>query len=231
MNKRLPYETFGVPLAQRVKLYDKMVSAHWIGTPEQEGEYFQEMLPQFGFLATPKSGWPSLAYELRLIDLNLPERPRTTTKGRAEVAKQCDKLGDDAWKLVLALGDLSGNLEFMSAQFVSGTFVDSDQITSIIGIRAKLETIARHLRSMKQPPKWRQTELRRIRVELACKITPLFEAEFSLSARPVGGSASLELSQTNDWTRFYQAIASALLRETVTPDRQEILWEAARPSE
>ena len=71
--------------------------------------------------------------------------------------------------------------------------------------------------------------MRDARFELACLLVPVFEEHFCQKAVPCGGSHHRELEDTNDWTRFFQAVVHAFMGERATPDRQAILWRAALP--
>ena len=67
---------------------------------------------------------------------------------------------------------------------------------------------------------------------LACKLASLFEQQFGMCAKPRGGSeACLNIRDENEWTKFFQSIVALVFDEPETPDRQGILWEAARQSE
>ncbi len=208
-------------------------NGRWIDDSETEGKFFRAKLEQFGVDRQPKNGWSNLAYELRLVEISLPDRTKPDDIGRAELARQAQKLSVDAKKLQSDFVRANENIDFMVAMHFSAGVSKGGQAQRIVSELAlfcrELDACAQRLKEMPQSPKWRQKELRNIRLELACKLAVLFETEFGLPAKPVGGSASLSLSETNCWTRFYQAIASAFWQEEATPDRQAILWEATWP--
>lgn len=226
LRRQTPLDSLGLPRASIVELYNSLLKGGLIGPPETEGEFFREVSVSFGVHHLPKSGWTNLGYELRLINIVLPEKTKTYTKGRSDLANQCKKNSNEIWKIISDISLLSQSSEIQMAQ-IDCELVLTPSVLELVKLRQSLEKIASHLKKSRQPPKWRAANLRRMRVELATRLAPLFENEFGSPARPVGGSASMELEETNDWTRFYQAIAFVFLDEKVSPDRQAILWEAA----
>ena len=66
------------------------------------------------------------------------------------------------------------------------------------------------------------------RIQLAALLAPVFKEHFNQDAVPIGGSETLPVSETNDWTRVFQAVAFAFLGERESPDRQHVLWEATK---
>ena len=229
-NTRPAYELYGVPREQIEKDYDGWVASGWIGTAEEEGEAIRIALADFGFANEPKSGWAKIGYEVRIIELSMSGRVTPDEKGHAELAKECSAISDTLRDTGNRAANLSHHKAISVAQYFTGVTSVAD-VGALFKMASELDRIADYLRVNTQKPKWRTTEMRSARVELACKLAPVFEMEFGLPPRPVGGSAVMDLDQTNLWTIFYQAIASLILNEKVTPDRQDVLWEAARPSE
>lgn len=226
VSKNIPRTYLGPAGHHIVDMYNNFRKAKWIDTPKNEGEFFAELFLSFGLMLFPSSGWEALAYELRLIELSLPQRPRLETKGRAQLATECVKLQLNCDTLLTNLAKFTQNFDILVALSMTNVRL-YDSIVSLNLLKNDLIKVETHLRSLNQPPKWRQTQMRSMRVELAWKLSELFEDQFQRPAKPVGGSASLSLDQTNDWTRFFQSIASVFLAESVTPDRQAVLWEAA----
>ena len=172
-----------------------------------------------------RSGWQHLAFELRLISFSAEEPTPPTKLGRAQLAARSRHLSQRMIDLLTSLSDLSHEAEFMVASSLSNSGFGSN-LAEMATISRQLETIATHLDSLPQPPRWRDRARRRSRVILAVQLTELFEGQFGERAAPVGGSADLPLKDTNNWTRFFQAVAYAFYQERVTPDRQAVLWEA-----
>jgi hypothetical protein len=228
MPSRPPYEFWGVTREQVEKDYPQFLKSGWIGSAEQEAPLFRDACKECGIVSEPKHGWKNLAYEIRLIELTLPDGATDDTLGRAQLAEKCIKVSDQLWECYKTLGEFTWSNEFTMAQFESGLSLNKS-FDNISDIRRTLGRLSTYLSATKNRPKWRQRVNRIRRLVLACKLAPLFELEFEQLAKPVGGSTVLQLSETNDWTRFFQAIASLVLSENVTPDRQAILWEAAQP--
>ena len=207
----------------------QLLKLGWIDAPEIEGVFFRDVLREFGITQDPKSGWTALAYELRLVNLIMPETIDRNTKGAAKISSDCKEIATQLDQIAQRVIALTHHTE-VSVSLYSLKFDVADGVPKMFETARNLEALARHLKPAKPPGKWKTTERRRQRIELACELSGLFEDEFGQPAKPVGGSASLELEDTNDWTRFFQAIASVFLNEQRTPDRQAILWEAASSS-
>jgi len=223
-------EYFGLSREQAVDLYEGLLRLGWIDSPEIEGPFFSELLTEFGVNSAPKSGWPHLAYELRLVECTLPSLPKANTKGRADLAKKCIELAEKSGRVFSEIAELTLHADILIVQREPECKL-GDDFLAVRRLQTKLERIAAQLKSERQPPKWRQSQLHNIRIGLASNLAGIFESEFNQAAKPVGGSASLQIEHTNDWTRFFQAIASVFMKEKVTPDRQNVLWKAAAPTE
>ena len=227
---RPPYELCGAARAQVQKDYPDFLKSGWIGTAEQEGHLIRETLVELGFALEPRSGWDTIGYEVRLIELSMtglwPEE-----KGHAQLARDCRKLARTIDSAAKSVGKLSN----WQAVSVASMFTQSsvvEHMSDFFVTARRLETVAAYLEADKQPTKWATTRRREARLVLACKLAPIFEHEFRRPAKPRGGSEVYsDIRDENDWTKFYQGIAMLVIGETVTPDRQEILWEAAKPSE
>jgi hypothetical protein len=229
----IDWEKRKLPRRLLVQLYEILLESGETNSPDIEGEFIQKMFQSFGFDIDPKDGWHFVAYELRLLQIATPFNDLEEEIGRAALAKRCAKLSDDAQKVLLEFAELTKHIEFCTQ--ISTVAQDEanklppDFFSSFIVFTNNLDRCVERLNDMPQAPKWRRTEWRIRRVELARNLAKLFESQFGLVAKPVGGSASLPLEETNLWTRFYQAVAWAFWNEHVTPDRQAILWEAALP--
>lgn len=227
---RPAYERRGMIREQVEKDYPDFVKSGWIGTAEQEGETIKETLAEIGFTLEPHSGWAKIGYEVRLIELSMtglwPEE-----KGHAQLARECRKLASTIQKS----GKSIANLTHWQAVSVASMFTKSsigDHISDFFVTARRLEIVAAYLEADKQPTKWVSTRRREARLVLACKVAPIFEQEFGMPAKPRGGSeAHPDIRDEAEWTKFYQGIAKLVIGEAETPDRQEILWEAAQQSE
>lgn len=220
------HERTGISREMMETHHRQLLKLGWIDAPEIEGEFFREVLREFGISQVPKSGWTALAYELRLINLIMPDTIDENMKGAAKISSDCEELATQLDKIAEQVIALTHHTE-VSVSLYSLKFDIAEGVPKMFETARNLEVLARHLKPTKPSGKWKATERRRQRIELACELSGLFEGEFGQPAKPVGGSASLELEYTNDWTRFFQAIASVFLNEQATPDRQAILWEAA----
>ncbi|MBL0769574.1 hypothetical protein JI743_12225 [Sphingopyxis sp. DHUNG17] len=212
------------------KDYPDFVSSGWVGSAEDEGKEVLHTLAELGFTLEPRSGWAEIGYEVRLIELSMtglwPE-----AKGHAQLARESRKLARTIRKSTKSVAELSR----WQAVSVASMFTRSpitDHISEFLNTARWLETVADFLEIDKQPTKWASSRRREARLVLACKLAPLFESEFGKPARPRGGSEMLpDIRDEADWTKFYQGVAKLVLGEAETPDRQDILWEAAKPSE
>ncbi len=216
--------------AQVEKDYPDFIKSGWIGTAEQEGEAIRKKLAELGFTLKPQSGWDKIGYEIRLIELSMtglwPDE-----KGHAQLARECRKLANTVQESAKSIAALT----HWQAVSVASMFTKSsigDHVSDFFGTARRLEIVAAFLEAAKQPTKWATSRRRKARLVLACKLALFFEQEFGVPAKPRGGSEALpDIRDENDWTKFYQGVAELVLGEGVSPDRQDLLWEAAKPSE
>lgn len=227
---RPAYELMGVPRERVEADYGQFYAEGGAPNGIREGRDFQRTLESCGFALTPQSSWDRIAYEVRLIQLGMdglwPEE-----KGNAELTRDCRGLSRRIDKAARAVADLSRWQSVSLATMAVGTDF-SRHISEMFKTARSLEKIAEHLVVQRQPAKWATTKKREARVILACKLRSLFEQEFGVPPKPRGGSDAYEdIGDENDWTKFFQAMAAMVFGEDRTRDRQEILWEADRPSE
>lgn len=227
---RPPYELYGMVRAQVEKDYPDFVKSGWVGTAEQEGEAIRETLAELGFALEPQTGWTKIGYEVRLIELSMtglwPEE-----KGHAQLARECRKLANSVQESAKSIAELSHWQAVSVASMLTKSSI-VDHISDFFVTARRLEAVAAYLEADKQPTKWAASRRRETRLVLACKLAPIFEQEFGKPAKPRGGSeAHPDIRDEIDWTKFYQGVAKLVLGEAETPDRQEILWEAAQQSE
>lgn len=220
------HERMGIPRQTLEKHHRQYLKGGLFDTPEIEGDFFHSVLREFGISKDPKNGWAKLAYELRLINMVMPDPIGEETKGKVELSHDCQRVANKLDDLARQAGELTHHTDVVVGLHALELNI-ADGVLHIMDTARILKALASHLNPRKHPAKWKSTERRRQRIDLACELSGLFESEFAQAAKPVGGSAPLELEDTNDWTRFFQAIASVFLNEQVTPDRQAILWEAA----
>lgn len=226
MVKRKFHERVGIPRQMIEQHHRQLLKRGWIDGPEIEADYFRAVLRDFGISRDPTNGWTALAYELRLINLTMPDPINADAKGKAEISQECEEIAGQLDKVAQKMIALMHHTEVIVG-FHSLNLNVADGAPAMFETARNLEALAQYLKPTKRQTKWKTTERRRQRIELACELSELFEREFEQEARPVGGSAFRDLGDTNDWTRFFQAVASVFLNESVTPDRQAILWAAA----
>lgn len=190
---------------------------------------FEEAFKERKGERSPKSGWPTVARELRLVELacgSLSKQGKPHTQVRKDVLK-AHKLLEEAQEL---LQELDHELYYVSAIITRPDPYAVRRREKALGeLKQDLADISALLDWAKPPAKWNARSMRQQRVKLAVLLSPIFEREFGKAAKPVGGSARVEDADSNDWTRFYQMAASIFWGEHSTPDRQAVLWEATLP--
>ena len=227
---RPAYELLGVP-RERVKAdYDHFYKEGGAPNGIREGEEFHCTLVTCGFALAPQSSWDRIAYEVRLIQLGM-EGLWPEEKGNAELTRDCRGLARKIDKAARAVADLS-RWQAVSQATMSTHTDFSQNISELFKTARSLEQVAGYLEAQRQPTKWATTKKREARIILACKLKSFFEREFGVPAKPRGGSEAYEdIRDENEWTKFFQAMATMVFGEDRTSDRQQILWEADRPSE
>lgn len=226
MSVRERYDSLAeVMRPQNIEMLEGFANLGWIAPREERASAILAALCEFNFTRSPQVGWESFCYELDLIFVALPGQTDERNIGHAALAQQIEgeaqRLGESEKRMI----ELTHNIDFHWGA-MNGK-VDVRQIwDGLKQARDALNSVAAALRQSPQRSRWRERAQRKFRVELATKLTTVFEREFGLEAKPTGGSASRPLEETNDWTRFFQACAFLLLRERVSPDRQAVLWEA-----
>lgn len=210
--------------------YSLLLERGLIADAEAVGKSIQLELSKEGFTLTPKGGWTKIGYEIVITELSLSSSVDGNTAANSELSKECSKIAASLRKAGNRAANLSRHEAVSIAQIAAGV-KSVVNLAALLKMAADLERIADHLRRDEQKSKWRVSEMRSTRLALAVKLSPIFEAEFGTAARPVGGSASVPLSETNEWTIFFHVVASFILGGHVTADRQAILWEATRQSE
>lgn len=220
------HQRMGIPRQMLEKHHRQYLNGGLFDPPEIEGDFFHAVLREFGISQDPKNGWTTLAYELRLINMIMPDPMDEDTKGKVELSHDCESIANKLDDLARQAGELTHHTDVVVGLHDLELNI-ADGVLHLLETARNLKALASHLNPSRRPTKWKSTERRRQRIELACELSGLFESEFDQAAKPVGGSAPLALDDTNDWTRFFQAIASVFLKERETPDRQAILWAAA----
>lgn len=210
---------------QNIEMLEGLERMGLIAPREERASAIRDAFCEFEFRHAPQSGWAPFCYELDLIFVALPDRTDERNIGHAVLAQQIEGETQRLREFQERIIELTHNVDFLMGAMKSRT--DVEQIwAGLKQAREALDDIAASLRQFAQKPRWRDRAQRTFRIELATKLTTLFEREFGFEAKPVGGSASRPLEETNDWTRFFQACAFVTLGERVSPDRQAILWEA-----
>lgn len=209
---------------QNIKMLEGAERMGWIPEREVRAATIQAALCECGFYDVPKSGWPSFCYELDLIFIAMPDRVDESNKGHAALAKQLEHEADAIEKAQRRFQELSCSMDYLWAESQCGE--QGSNWKRLNDVKTSLRKIAVFLKERPQPARWRNAAQRKFRVDLATKVSTIFELEFGEEAKPVGGSAARELDETNRWTKFFQGCALILMNERASPDRQAILWEA-----
>lgn len=226
---RIGYENAVARRDDLKRIYEADIASGRLPPPEEDGLRFEEAFKKLKGEKSPKSGWPTVARELRLVELScgpLTKHLKSHVQVRKDVLK--------ALKLLGGVQELLRGLEY-ELHYVSAIYTRPDpyalrQRERALGqLKQELADISAWLGRAKPPAKWNARSMRQQRVKLAVLLSPLFKREFGDAARPVGGSARVEDADSNDWTRFYQMAASIFWDERSTPDRQAVLWEATLP--
>lgn len=208
--------------------YQMALKMGLIPSLEEDVDYWRACLAQFNLHPPKEMNWQYLAKELRLISLEEAERPSEVALGNSDLSKQVRKIASD---LKTAFDRLA------AAQVNTATFMAtkalqekgwSEPSGSILFWANWAERLADELAKQQQRPRWRQKALRNSKIALACKLSELFEQCFDKKASPIGGSEPRKLEDTNEWTRFFQAVAFSFYGDRETNDRQAVLWEASR---
>ncbi|GEM_PF-7111836 len=226
---RIAYENAVAGRDDLKRIYEADIASGRLPPPEEDALRFEEAFKKRSGEKSPKSGWPIVAGELRLVELGCGSLAMHG-KSHAQVQK-------DVRKALKRLGEAQGLLRGLEYElyYVSAIYSRPDPYavrhreTALSDLKQDLADISVWLEWAKPPAKWNARSIRQQRVRLAVLLAPLFEREFGSAAKPVGGSARVEDADSNDWTRFYQMAASVFWGEHSTPDRQAVLWEATLP--
>ena len=210
-----------------IEMLEGFMRLGWMDTAEDRVVGFRLALDEVGFDLTPDSGWPAFGFELDLVLIAMKDVTDSRTISNAELAKKIEndlrKLDD----LKTRFYELNHTIEFSVAAMMAEADVNQ-HIPNIEQMITSLETVREWLIDNTQAPRWREKGMRNFRVEMAIKLSTLFETEFERDAKPDGGSEALPLEESNPWTRFFQACAIVRMGERASPDRQAVLWEAYR---
>ena len=228
LSPRQHYDSWAELMRPRtIELLDGQRRLGW-SPPADEGLCnFRLALIEMGFELVPKSGWEVLWHELDLIFIAMPDTTDERTISNAELAKNIERDLQKLAALKQRFYSLNHSIEFSVAAMMSKAEV-WEHIPNIEQMIKSLEQVRDWLADNVQPPRWRGKAMRDFRVELATKITTVFEIEFGNDAKPDGGSEMLPIEESNLWTKFYQACALVRIGDRVSPDRQAVLWEAYR---
>jgi len=203
-----------------------------------KAESLRHACHQMHFFADPKSSWHNLAFELEIIRSQLPEDRTEGCLSRSQMAKLCDDYADQIGNIADGLSGLAGQDDFAIAAIESKGGLKGDDAFEYANFPFRLsefivplKRLAQFLEKSKQSHKWKQFSQRERRLVLACKLLPVFEEEFGTKASVKGGSTRHPIDEETPWVQFFQAVASLLLDEKATPDRQAILREVFLPTE
>ncbi len=195
---------------------------------EDEAEYWKNCFASFKLTPPDNLDWKSLAKELRFIELEEAVHPRQSTLGNAELAKRFLAISQTLEKLEYEFSALTATTAGTLAEIELQKVGRKAPQGSIIGWAFWAKSMSNKLNETAQKPRWRDKSIRNANIALAFKLGVLFEGYFNQPAIPVSGSAVLELEDTNDWTRFFQAVSFSIYGLRATADRQAVLWAAAK---
>lgn len=104
---RLRYENAVASRNDLVRIYERYLQSGWLPLPEKDGKIFAAKFRSYHGQKSPKSGWTTLANELRLIELgcgHIKKHGMSNAKVRAKVQR--------ALKLLLAGHDLLQEIKY-----------------------------------------------------------------------------------------------------------------------
>ncbi len=208
----------------------RWIQESFVDPPEKLSDIYRDVFEKFHFDLIPSSGFIALALEisvvLHMLHGEIPNKnfipSKTASFGKALAGRLSSVKGD----LFLFLNNSGEFLHFANGgEEFEAHNVTTEEIAALDSISRKLALMSEAIQRQERPKKWAASELRMLRIRLAGEVSSLFEHEFGQAAKPLGGSASRNLQDENNWVRFYQSIAYLLLDESATPDRQAVLWE------
>jgi hypothetical protein len=210
------------------QVYQSSLKMGLIEPLESDIDYWRACFADFKLHPPKDIDWPYVAKELRLLSLEEAERPTDATMSNGDLVKELRKISENLKDAhhrmnVVLMKATRTNAEI--AIFEEGYPQPSSPIFSWA---VWADRLADKIAEETQRPRWRQKALRRSKVMLACKLSELFEQCFHQDAAPVGGSEFRKLEDTNDWTRFFQAVVFSFFGDRQTNDRQAVLWEASK---
>lgn len=229
------YEDYGVSRAQLEHDWEQLKAWGYIGDPDEEAERLIRACHEMHFIHSPRDGWAHVARELRIIEFQLPERKRSGSLSRSQMAKKCSSIADQLWEIGNEMSEMAWQEDYTMAalEAKSGAaggerFEYVNLPGQIVGLVSPLRKLAfwLDLSSNWHSKKHKAFSARVGRLVLACKLLPVFAEQFDLETALRGGSASLPIGEESPWAQFYQAAASIVLDENSTPDRQGVLLEA-----
>lgn len=222
-------ERYYVPnRASLLELYEGFKRNGWLPDSETEISYWVDTFAEFELLVGPRGGWADLSLDLRLVNCALPDAIGISELGRPALARKIEALAEDLKTVRLELAKLSWNADVIAVTLRNEiTFPANSPV--LVQVEQSLTNTAKKLAKWKQKPRWREAHQRQRRIELAILLSRVFEKHFGEKALPSGGSHTRALTEANNWTRFFQAVAFAFWNERATPDRQAVLWEATKP--
>jgi hypothetical protein len=249
---RPPYEWIGPSRDVLARQFPNWLRWRSMDTAEEAARFWQQHFQLYHFTHVPVNGWRKLAYELWLVSLafdDWPERYDANEHpfaGPAELANRCGELSDRLIALAREIEALCSE-PYLEAHGFLGRPPDWGILLREMNALKSLEG---HFLDNKahRKPNWRTGEKAlRLRV-VACRLEPLFEAEFGIQAKPTGGNgpATKEervtdwLDKAKPWERFYLAVLDGLFGKQPQPGRMakpktpngwhKALKEAAKPT-
>lgn len=215
--------------AQAIKMRDGLERMGVLEPRQERHNEMIERLKETGFQAEPATSWEFVCNEIDLILLTIRFPPSEQTSSNAELSKKVRATIGILEKVKKSLFELNHDIDFSVADtLLNGGGRGTDGFSDIEKLIRWMEKMDTYFLENRQPPRWKQKDMRNYRVDLARMLISLFECEFNEEAKPGGGSHFRPLSETNNWTKFFQACIYFRTGEIETPDRQAVLWEAYR---
>lgn len=103
-----------------------------------------------------------------------------------------------------------------------------DQVNAIYSLRAFINDAMSALCSNEEPPRWRDRERRKQRIELACQLSAVFEVAFGTRATVNNWANDEGQPKLGHWPDFFARIGGLALKLDRIPDFHGILKEARR---
>lgn len=109
------YEDYGVSRAQLEHDWEQLKAWGYIGDPDEEAERLIRACHEMHFIHSPRDGWAHVARELRIIEFQLPERKRSGSLSRSQMAKKCSSIADQLWEIGSEMSEMAWQEDYTMA--------------------------------------------------------------------------------------------------------------------